>query len=809
ESGLHARDSATARVAPGALHQPMRPNQVAASTAHSTKSLPARTPLARAAQPSRGPRALHQRALPNQVAARVAHSTSPRRTRPNPSCGPDSTCGPAPISTPRQKYCCRHQDLNPRHSSTRQATSLAGYMRACRILLFRLPSLCAACEFIVVQLPSLGFVHPFDQEQTGEKQRKRRGISNRISSHKMSKVDEGVSSELNDENQQRKEKVYLSSRCGVQEFSGLIDSLSDDKKHLIEDMGFGGLLHLKKHKLKLKLCEELMMRFDVTTSQLNVHGNRLTLRVDDVVTILGLHGGGMDVDTNLGEGDEVRVRFNLGYGQIKCSNLKTDMMKDLTVGEEFRGKFLLYSMSRLLRPSTAVYVPNNYLRILGNIDDVGNLNWAKFVYDGLLEGIKDYQNKLEGTSREQSVTGCILLLEIFYLEHVNMHNVTRHSSSLPRIRHWDDKSIGTIVKKVSSLGGVDSIQVEFGRDGASCFTIEDVTAQIVQLRNEFQQEMHSTKSQIGDLKKEMSDSMSQIITKLSSIESHLETKAANKTIEDEAVQVRTKKGELNDDAIAHEKTFEEVRTGADHTISEENMTTNEDSTNVYDKLNNMARDFKAKEDFVELSDDASSLLKASTPKGNHLVKQGNRRSGAISSQNEKKRKANQHEEDETDSFEALMAGVDQKIRSREDSNMGLRKKEVLKAGPQFQFPYVADKPAVRGRGRQQGPKQQGTKKGGRSKKKLDDDWENKIYLPICEHEHWYLAIVNMEIKEVYLLDSYALKDDSPRKEKIRQILSVLDEMLHHDNFEGKSEETIPLLKTFEVKSIPVLQQPNT
>ncbi|CAI0381157.1 unnamed protein product, partial [Linum tenue] len=442
-----------------------------------------------------------------------------------------------------------------------------------------------------------------------------------LSTLKMSKVDEGVSSELNDENQQRKEKVYLSSRCGVQEFSGLIDSLSDDKKHVIEDMGFGGLLHLKKHKLKLKLCEELMMRFDVTTSQLNVHGNRLTLRVDDVVTILGLHGGGMNVDTHLGEGDEVRI---------------------------------------------------------------------------------------------------------FYLEHVNMHNVTRHSSSLPRIRHWDDKSIGTIVKKVSSLGGVDSIQVEFGRDGASCFTIEDVTAQIVQLRNEFQQEMHSTKSQIGDLKKEMSDSMSQIITKLSSIESHLEAKAANKTIEDEAVQVRTKKGELNDDAIAHEKTCEGVRTGADHTISEENMTTNEDSTNVYDKLDNMARDFKAKEDFVELSDDASSLLKASTPKGNHLEKQGNRRSGAISSQNEKKRKANQHEEDETDSFEALMAGVDQKIRSREDSNMGLRKKEVLKAGPQFQFPYVADKPAVRGRGRQQGPKHQGTKKGGRSKKKIDDDWENKF-----------------------------------------------------------------------------------
>ncbi|CAI0433006.1 unnamed protein product [Linum tenue] len=224
-------------------------------------------------------------------------------------------------------------------------------------------------------------------------------------------------------------------------------------------MGFGGLLHLKKHKLKMQLLEDLMMRFNVTTSQLSVHGNRFTLSVNDVVTTLGLHAGGMNVETQLGEDDEVRVKFNLGTGQIKCSRLKTDLLNDLTVGEEFRGKFLLYLMCRILRPSTAVHVHNNYLKILANVNVVGNLNWAKFVYDGLLEGIKDYKKKSDGASRDQHVTGCVLLLEIFYLEHVNMHILTRHSSSLPRIRHWNDKSISKIVNKVSSLGGVDSIQV--------------------------------------------------------------------------------------------------------------------------------------------------------------------------------------------------------------------------------------------------------------------------------------------------------------------------------------------------------------
>ncbi|CAL1355085.1 unnamed protein product [Linum trigynum] len=484
----------------------------------------------------------------------------------------------------------------------------------------------------------------------------------------MSMMGEGISSQVDGEKQTRKKMVYLSSRCGVQEFSGLVESLSDDKKKVILDMGFGGLLHLKRHKLKMQLLEDLMMRFNVTTSQLSVHGNRLTLSVNDVVTIFGLHDGGMNVETQLGEDDEVR-----------------------------------------------------------------------FVYDGLLEGIKDYQNKSDGASRDQHVTGCVLLLKIFYLEHVNMHNLTRHSNSLPRIRHWDEKSISKIVNKVSSLGGVDCIQVGFGGDASSCFKIEDIKVEIGLLRNEFQKDMHSTKSQLGELKKEMSDAMSQIITTLGTVQSQLQSGGPKIIIEDEptTVHVFTRKQE-------------EVRIDAN--------------------------------DNIELSDDASSPLQLSKAKRNHLGKQGNKTTDAIPSQNEKKRKANQHEEDETDSFERLMAGVDQKVRSREDSNMGLRKKDVLKAGPQFQFPYVAAKPAVINL------VVAGLTLEYRDNKESDHwfmPWSFTIYLPICEHEHWYLAIVNMEIKGVYLLDSYALKDDSSRKDNIRQILSVLDEMLHHDNFEAK------------------------
>ncbi|CAN1128605.1 hypothetical protein LINPERPRIM_LOCUS22434 [Linum perenne] len=178
-------------------------------------------------------------------------------------------------------------------------------------------------------------------------------------------------------------------------------------------MGFGELLKLKKHKLRMQLLEDLLMRFDASTGELSVHGHILAINIDDIVTILGVNVDGDDVESQMGDDDDddVRVRFNLGEGQIKCHNLKKDLI-NLSIGEEFKGKFLLYVIFRLLRPSTALNVPNSYLKLLTNIDRVRNLNWAKFVYEGFSEGVRGYQTKDGVSHREQYVTGCILVLEV-------------------------------------------------------------------------------------------------------------------------------------------------------------------------------------------------------------------------------------------------------------------------------------------------------------------------------------------------------------------------------------------------------------
>ncbi|CAN1164426.1 hypothetical protein LINPERPRIM_LOCUS33154 [Linum perenne] len=225
-------------------------------------------------------------------------------------------------------------------------------------------------------------------------------------------------------------------------------------------MCFGELLKMKKQKLKMQLIEDLLLRFDASSSELFVHGNVLTVSIDDVVTTIGVQAEGNDVETELGDADEVRVRYNLGKGNIKCYNLHKDMVS-LTGDEEFKGKFLLYVISQLLRPSTSLHVPNSYLKLLTNIEGVKNLNWAKFVYEGILEGVRGYHAK-DGVSHiKKYVTGCILVLEISYLEHVKIFNdiPRRQINSLLRIQYWDENSITKITRKVYDLGGLDSIQV--------------------------------------------------------------------------------------------------------------------------------------------------------------------------------------------------------------------------------------------------------------------------------------------------------------------------------------------------------------
>ena len=74
-----------------------------------------------------------------------------------------------------------------------------------------------------------------------------------------------------------------------------------------------------------------------------------------------------------------------------------------TSGNEFVGYYLLFVLGTLLCPTTKPYVKWSFISILHDIEEIKNLNWAKFVLDFLNQGVSKYKDK-----NHVSINGCVL-----------------------------------------------------------------------------------------------------------------------------------------------------------------------------------------------------------------------------------------------------------------------------------------------------------------------------------------------------------------------------------------------------------------
>lgn len=62
-----------------------------------------------------------------------------------------------------------------------------------------------------------------------------------------------------------------------------------DKIKVVEKVGFSGLIKLKIQNLKVKLIEDLVLRFDAASCKLNFHGEELKITINDMVWTLVYH----------------------------------------------------------------------------------------------------------------------------------------------------------------------------------------------------------------------------------------------------------------------------------------------------------------------------------------------------------------------------------------------------------------------------------------------------------------------------------------------------------------------------------------
>ncbi|XVF09477.1 hypothetical protein REPUB_Repub07fG0096600 [Reevesia pubescens] len=252
-----------------------------------------------------------------------------------------------------------------------------------------------------------------------------------------------------------KVKCYASTRCSPYNLFKLFEQLkAQNKEAAIEALGFSGLLHLKGRSLKRDLCDWLVQNFDVTSRSMKLHGKRIPITVDDVCSILGLRNEGIDVPTsgNIEEVDRICESFNLPTKtKLTFGILEHEMLLFDGQSDDFKARLLLYIVGRFLCPTTDWGPSHDYYFCLNEEGLTGKLNWASHVYEKLLDGIKSFRSGKD----KSYLTGCVLLLEIKFLDHMSRvwckSGIFSNSTVLPRIAAWGKEDVGKLFSHVKDF----------------------------------------------------------------------------------------------------------------------------------------------------------------------------------------------------------------------------------------------------------------------------------------------------------------------------------------------------------------------
>ena len=196
-------------------------------------------------------------------------------------------------------------------------------------------------------------------------------------------------------------------------FTRFLKGLSEEKRNSVKELGFDGLLGLRIQQNRNVEVIELMRRFCWQTQTLRVHGKELKLTEQLVGRILGLPYGGRDM---------MKLKSNLGNVQQKYKVRREsrraliEELSNMETGKEWQANFILLANHCVLRPSSSLSCSPCRLDFLDDISNMREMNWCKYVLDGLCAGAKDLQAQLaefeKGDRSSLNLKGCTVVLEV-------------------------------------------------------------------------------------------------------------------------------------------------------------------------------------------------------------------------------------------------------------------------------------------------------------------------------------------------------------------------------------------------------------
>ncbi|RYQ84206.1 hypothetical protein Ahy_B10g103249 [Arachis hypogaea] len=191
--------------------------------------------------------------------------------------------------------------------------------------------------------------------------------------------------------------------------------MSEEKKTIVRDLGFGGLMHIPPLRVHHQILKELANSFKLGKNRLETGYGSFKVRPKTIGAAVGINASGdlfpQKVNyKDLSEDDkQIFRRF-----QGKTLKNMTDEMMTIGVDNEqdrlmFKRIFILYIQMAFLLPTTINKISPMHLAPIFKMDTITEQNWGAHVLNFIIKGITDYNLK-----KKKAIDGCLFALMIVY-----------------------------------------------------------------------------------------------------------------------------------------------------------------------------------------------------------------------------------------------------------------------------------------------------------------------------------------------------------------------------------------------------------
>ncbi|RYR33255.1 hypothetical protein Ahy_A10g047816 [Arachis hypogaea] len=246
---------------------------------------------------------------------------------------------------------------------------------------------------------------------------------------------------LDQESPEKKQTKDL--KCATHILSEKFRNMSEEKKTMVRNLGFGGLMHIPLLRVHHQVLRELANNLKLGENRLETGYGSFKITPKRIGDALGIKASGDLFPTKFNykklseDNKEIFRRF-----QGKTLKSLTDEMMDIGVGNEqdhlmFKRIFILYIQMAFLLPTTINKISPVHLTPIFEMDTITERNWGGHVLNFIIKGVTDYKEK-----KKKVIDGCLFALMIIYF-HLSTNKDKKRAERPPKpwIVNWSKEQL--------------------------------------------------------------------------------------------------------------------------------------------------------------------------------------------------------------------------------------------------------------------------------------------------------------------------------------------------------------------------------